>query len=352
MGTHGSRIAGLALAASIALAPAVAAGAPADRGTIAYTDFDTITLTNEAGVGPVPFVAGAEPAWSPDGRLIAWFTGAPTGPHTGIVVANPDGSGRRAVLVAVGDTVVTLSGRKPIDLVTRFDLNGVTDRERLSGLAWSPDGGEVRLAVRERASIRLIGVDVTTGELTPQGGFRIPRGGIPRDVAWSPAGRLVAFSAPVPTPRRCGARERRIFTYRLRSAVVRRVPLRGHRCARGQLALRHPAFSPDGTRLAMTRIRSGTGGGVARTDLQTVDIGPRGRTVGPIRPAAPGLDGASWPTFSPDGQSIAYLFLRGPVNDQVGGVGVMRADGTGRRELVRASSLLLQHLDWGYAPRP
>jgi hypothetical protein len=63
------------------------------------------------------------------------------------------------------------------------------------------------------------------------------------------------------------------------------VPLRGHRCSR-RLELRSPAFSPDGTRLLVTRVRPDAAA-TRRTDLQTVDIGPRGRVSGGMRPTAP-----------------------------------------------------------------
>lgn len=42
-----------------------------------------------------------EPAWSPDGRAIAYFTGPFAGPYTGISVANADGSGARPARVRV-----------------------------------------------------------------------------------------------------------------------------------------------------------------------------------------------------------------------------------------------------------
>jgi hypothetical protein len=59
--------AGLA-AAALALLPAVAAAAPADRAAIAYTEFDKVKAIGEAGGTPASLAAGAEPAWSPDGR--------------------------------------------------------------------------------------------------------------------------------------------------------------------------------------------------------------------------------------------------------------------------------------------
>jgi Tol biopolymer transport system component len=339
--------------AGLALLPAIGAAAVADRGPIAYTEFDAIKMVGELG-GRSDFAPGAEPAWSPDGRWIAYLTGPFGGPYTAITIASADGSGARDLArVDAGGVMYPLSpAGLPTSIITNFELNGVTDPERLSGLAWSPDGTRVRFAVQSPGRMLLFGIEVATGAMEILDGVDLPRGATPRDVAWSPAGRLVAFSAAVtrPSDPRCRAGEHRVYTHRLGDDVTRRVATRGALCSRHRIDLRHPAFSPDGTRLVITRITQAKPGRTPLSDLVTVDLGPRGRARSGMRPTAPGLRHVSRAAFSPDGQRIAYVFLR-PGKGYVGGIGVMRSDGTARRELVSAPYLLLQHPAWGYNPR-
>ena len=103
---------------------------------------------------------------------------------------------------------------------------------------------------------------------------------------------------------------------------------------------------PIPTRLVVTRIRPGR----RRRDLATVDIGPRGRALAPMRPTASGLVGVHHAAFSADGQRIAYFALP-RAGGQNGGVGIMRADGTGRQVVVPLPRPVLEDPDWGYAPR-
>ncbi len=336
--------------AGLALLPAAAGAAQADRGPIAYSHLGRITLTDEAGTAPAQLMMGAEPAWSPDGRTFAYLTGSFGGPYSTVSVANADGSGSRD-LVSVSDVnlfVLPPAGQPPSPFMA-FDLARAGDPDRLSGPAWSPDGSQVRFAVLRRRSARLVGVDVASGRHQLLGEFRLPRGEVPRDLTWSPAGRLVAFSAAFTrrSDRRCHAGEHRIFTYRLGDRAARPVETSARLCSGRRVNLRHPAFSPDGTRLVVTRVRPGG----RRSDLATVDIGPRGRALAPMRPTAPGLVGVHRAAFSPDGQRIAYMALRRS-GGTPGGVGVMRADGTGRQLVAPLPRPVLEDPDWGYAPRP
>jgi Tol biopolymer transport system component len=339
------------LAAALAgrgLLPAAPGAAEADRGPIAYTRLGMITLVGEAGGPATQLMPGAQPAWSPDGTRLAYLTGSFGGPYSTVSIANADGSGRRD-LVSVSDASLFLS--QPTGVPTTFmtfDYARAGDPERLSGPAWSPDGTQVRFAVLVRKRARLLSVDVLSGRPTVLAEFELPRGEAPRDIAWSPAGRLVAFSAVVTRRGDTGCRggEHRLYTYRVGAPAARRVAAPARFCPRRPVSLRYPAFSPDGTRVVATRVRPGR-----RSDLVTIDVGPGGRALGDMRPTAPRLAGVHRAAFSPDGQRIAYLFARRD-GEWAGGVAVMRADGTGRQVVARYPTPVLQDPDWGYAPRP
>lgn len=349
--------AGIAAAAGLAAAglwPAGAASTPADRGPIAYDSLNLIATIGEAGGAPTTLAPGSGLEWSPDGTRIAYFTGSPLGPFTGISVANRNGLGVREVLrVQPGGIVSGVSpDGQPIGVITNFDLNGVTDPERLSGLSWAPDGQAVQAALNLGRSTLLVRIDLATGAASNLGGIRHPRGAIPRDITWSAAGRLVAFSARVtkPSDPGCTGFESRVYTYRLGGEAIRRVAPRTGLCFGTSTSHSNPAFSPEGTRLLVTRFRAGTSPATSRFDLQTIDVGPRGRALTDPRPTAPGLRDVIEATFAPDGQQIAYVFFR-PGPAPVQGIGVVRADGTEAHDILTGSSIPPRRIAWGYAPR-
>jgi Tol biopolymer transport system component len=340
-------------AAALAALPAAAAGARADRGPIAFTQFDAVRATTEDNAAQVTLAAGGEPAFSPDGLRIAYLTGPFAGPYTSVAIANADGSAPRDVLrVGPGGEVVALDqGGAVTETVAHLDPGDAGDRERLASPAWSPDGGAVRIAVLDGGATRLVAIDVATGASRALGTVPRPRGAAPHDIAWSGNGRLVAFSARVTSAkdRGCTAGESRVFVNRIGTPVAWRLSPRRRMCSGGRADLRYPAFSPDGTHVLMTRIRPGVGPSGRQMDLRIVDVGTDGRPRTRARAAAPGLGGVYWATYSPDGQRIAYLIMRA---DNTSGIGVMAADGSDRHDLMTSPFLVLQHLDWGYARRP
>lgn len=84
-------------AAALAALPAAAAGARADRGPIAFTQFDAVRATSEDGGVPGTIAADGEPAFSPDGTHVLMTRVRPGVGPSGrqmdlrIVLIDPDG---------------------------------------------------------------------------------------------------------------------------------------------------------------------------------------------------------------------------------------------------------------------
>ena len=227
---------------------------------------------------------GNTPAWSPDGRRIAFvITGK-------LYVVNADGSGHRTLTRRIGDGAA-------------------------ASLAWSPDGRKLLFLVEHGSAplcaicdrLYVLNADGSgLRDLTRKlGGSRGPGAGPASDPVWSPDGRKIAF---VRLNKRLG-----VYVVNADGSGMRNLTPKPMGAAYAA-----PAWSPDGRKIAFASERDGN----SEIYLMNADgSGQRSLT----RDLA--YDGD--PAWSPDGRKITFVSNR----DGRYAVYVMNADGSGQRSL-------------------
>jgi Tol biopolymer transport system component len=227
---------------------------------------------------------GHAPAWSPDGRTVAFFSGSK------IYLMNADGSEHRPLTKPLG-------GRK-------------------RSLAWSPDGRKLAFLSLSRPCDFCFGLYVVNSDgsglrnLTSKlEAGRGPGAGPASDPAWSPDGRKLAFvrlNAALGEP---------IHVVNADGSGLRRLTRNAANDA-------DPTWSPNGRKLAFVSERDGN------SEVYVMNAngsGQRSLTRNPAFDADP--------AWSPDGRKIAFVSNR----DGSYGVYVMNADGSGQRRLAQRS---------------
>jgi Tol biopolymer transport system component len=150
---------------------------PSSNGSLAFRsdrDGDAELFTLEAtGENPAPLtenegIADSQPAWSPDGRRIAYVRALSQSGRTDLWTATSNGKARMRI------TRTPFPERDP---------------------SWSPDGTKIVYAARTRGSgpfrIFVVKADGTArAQLTTQ-----PSGSADRSPAWSPDGTRIAFTS-------------------------------------------------------------------------------------------------------------------------------------------------------------
>jgi TolB protein len=190
----------------------------------------------------------AEPAWSPDGRRIAFVSRRDGRSH--IYAMRVDGTGTRR-----------LTSSAPDD----------------SSPTWSPDGR--RIAFSRVGELFVVGSRGGPARRIGQG-----VGGEALDPAWSPNGRLIAYDYRPP-----GYSIREIWVVGVSGKRARQV-------TRLREVSTRPAWSPDGRRIAF---QSDANGG----HVEIYSIGLDGK--GLRRETRSGIDTFD-PDWSPDGRKIAF----------------------------------------------
>jgi len=165
------------------------------------------------------------PAWSPDGRRLAFVVKDADHPEGSIWTANADGSG--AALLSGGGTVCPVGLFHP---------------------AWSPDGTKLAVVCYpngdDHESVAVI--DLATTSIRRLADFTHPDA-VDSAPTWSPDGRTIAFEIVHWDP--TGA-----F---VDGSVVATVPAEGgdvHRLTSPDLFMVHPDWRPDGTELVMNNL--------------------------------------------------------------------------------------------------
>ena len=245
--------------------------------------FGSLRVVNADGSGLQRLMRGTLPAWSPDGQRIA-FTGLDEWP-AGLYVINADGSGEQKL---------TGKGGRPF---------------------WSPDGRKIAFTTRQPRGSRNFDIYVMNAD--GSGRRHLARTTYASKPAWSPDGRQIAF-----------VRGYDIWVMNADGSEQRRLTSGGAR----DLA---PSWSPDGRTIAFDR-RVGRGGS-----------GNYGRNASSYEIYVMNADGSgqrrlalgAGPLWSHDGKKIAYSRSLGngpafhaPDNWEIF---VMNADGSEQRNLTR-----------------
>lgn len=290
--------------ASVTPLAAVAAAQPAEpasriaflRANPANPDDTDIYTANPDGTNEVNVTNSPEkefaPAWSPDGRLIAYIRM----PERMLFVMNADGTNVRALT-----SVSTGPLNKP---------------------SWSPDGRRIAyIGGSDLAyTIAVVNVDGTGRRLL------LPLDGPYQEVDWSPDGTRIAYVLD----RRSGFFDPAIHVVNIDST--------GHRMlSTGTNLDRNPAWSPDSSRIAFTSTRDGDN---AEVYVMNADGTNQTRLTNNAA-----TDAA--PTWSPDGQTIIFS------SNRDGNFNLYRmnaADGGGQERITNTSAHELVP-DWNQGAR-
>lgn len=191
---------------ALACAGAAGGGFPGSNGQIAYFAAAEVWVMNADGTGARSLGNGLSPAWSPNGRWIAFD--AIVDRNFDVWVMRSDGSARRRVTTNAAPDyfaswspdatmLVFTSDRGAGEDVYLIAADGTSERQLTNhpgpdwAPAWSPDGTQIAFAGNARGNLEVELVNVA-------GDVRVALTDHPErdyDPAWSPDGTRIAFTS-------------------------------------------------------------------------------------------------------------------------------------------------------------
>jgi len=260
-----------------------------------------------------------EPAWSPDGKTIAFVhggTGDEYGDTTGIYLINVDGTGKKLFYKSIrayspnfspdGNWMVFHDYAQIYKIKLDGDsLTQLTFEGRNFYPDWSPDGNKIAFQKNEPVDsfgIYLMDVDGRFASLVP-GGYS----GCYPD--FSPDGKKILCEIASYTPGNDYV-DHYFWILSLEDTSHIRLPL-----VRGDN--RYPVFSPDGQKIAFSSMY------YSAPVIYVMDSD--GKNLKVLTP-----EGGDNPAWSPDGKYIVYADVR----PEYGRLFIMNADGTGKKQLT------------------
>ena len=259
---------------------------------------------------------GWAPAWSPNGRRIA-FTDDVSRSIWTIFLADADGTGRRRLPVPAGGA-----------LRIRNDMPD-----------WSPDEQRIAFTRYVEPTRRFVESDIFVAGVDGPFLRRVTRSGVAHSPTWSPDGRRIAYIGP--TGLSGVSQQLHIVDADGTGDRTLESASRISPNSVAHVAVSTPEWSPDGRRIAFAR---GVAGSPA-SEIFVINVdGTNLRRL--TRHAAPceatrrcPLNNAG-PTWSPDSKRIAFLAVPNQLQ-------VINADGSGLHTVIRSSGLfLLGGPDW------
>ncbi len=201
------------------------------------------------------------PTWSPDGQWIAFFSARDEGGY--YVMPSVGGSARKVSSWPAGEMYPT-----PAE--------------------WSPDGTQLAYALGQREKPRIEILNVAIGSSRTLVLPLRAKNNAVADMSWSPDGRMLAY-------------RRAISPVAANSELWMTMIASGEsvQLTNGTDRDWSPTWSPDSRELYFISDRGGT------PDLWSFAIGPNGRSPGPTRQLTSGFE-MTYAALSPDGQRLAY----------------------------------------------